>query len=277
MGKGLLSEEQFGRVVVTRARRERPDIRVKSMGKSVLVVESEPGRQRLLSLSDLYQAYCDSPTERDQVIGHFLSRLVYQEPPEVRGDWAENRVNVMPQLVPPSLLEFCRDAGRELASIEYVGELSIAFVVDEPERYSYIQRALAEDWGVSALEMLATGVRNLELMNTLAPEYQRFGTDERTTLVWETFDGYDASRLLLTRELVEMAARVPGNPVVAVPHRDYLVMFGDADPLFVEEMAERIRGLYESHSYPVSPRLFTISEGGLRLYEGAIRHPRLIS
>lgn len=277
MGKPLLTEEQFSRAVVTRARRERPDIRVKAMGKSLLMIEHQPGQKRVVSLSDLYQSYCDSPTEQDAVIADFLSRLVYQEPLAVRGTWEENRARVMPQLVPPSLLTFCREAGRELASVEFVGDLSIAFVVDEAERYSFIQRSVANQWGVSPVTMLTTGLKNLQAMNRNAGACSRFGTGSRVTLVWETFDGYDASRILLSRELAEMAAQVPGHPVIAVPHRDYLVMFGDSDPDFVAEMSDQVRGYYETHSYPISNRLFTLSDGGLDLYEAAAVRPRVIN
>lgn len=277
MAKVLLSEEQFSRAVVTRARRERPDIRVKPMGKFFLMVEPEPGRQRVVSLVNLYQTYCDSPSERDEVIGSFLSNLVYQEPQAVRGTWAENRHKVMPQLVPPSLLDFCREAGRELASVDFIGDLALAFVVDEPERYSYIQREVAEGWGISETTLLVTALRNLQEMNRGAGCFSRFGSGDRLTLVWETFDGYDAARALLSQELNKMAALVMGNPVIAVPHRDYLVVFGDANSEFVIEMSERVQTHFESHSYPITSRLFTLTEGMLEVYDGPEKRSRVLN
>lgn len=277
MGKSLLTEEQFSRAVVTRVRRERPDIRVRAMGKSMLVVEHQPGQTRMLSLSDLYQSYRDAPLDRDEVISEFLDALVYQEPPSVKGSWEENRDRIMPQLVPPSLVEFCREAGREMVSVGHVANLSIAFVVDEADRYSFIQSSVAEGWGVSEMVLLSTALRNLEAMNRSAGLYQRFGTGSRSMLVWETFDGYDASRLLLMRDLVDMAAQVAGNPVIAVPHRDYLVVFGDADPDFVAEMSDQVRALFESHSYPISSRLFTLAHGMIEPYDSPVARPRVIN
>jgi len=277
MSKALMTEEEFSRAVVTRARRERPDIRVKAMGKFFLMVESEPGRQRVVSLVNPYQAYCGMPLDRDQVIGNFLNTLVYQEPVAVGGSFDQNRHKVMPQVVPSNLLDFCREEGRELITVGYVGDLHIAFVIDEPERYSYIQRKIADEWGAGETVLLTTAMQNLQAMNKEAGCFNRFGTGTRTSLVWETFDGYDASRVLLSRELTNMAVLVSGNPVIAVPHRDYLIMFGDADPDFAAETTERVRAMHDGHSYPISTQLFTLSGGTLDLYAGPDRQQRILN
>lgn len=277
MGKALLTQEEFSRAVVTRARQERPDIQVKAMGKFMLLVETEPGRRRVVSLVHLYQAYCECPVDRDEVIGSFLNALVYEEPGMIRGSFEQYRHKIMPQVVPPSLLEFCRREKRELASVDYVGGLSVAFVVDEPERYSYIHRDVVERWDVSETEVLVTALQNLQALNETVPAFHRIGQGERTAVMWETFDGYDASRILLSRELNEMAAFVVGNPIIAIPHRDYLVLFGDANEEFVTEMTERIYEDFEAHSYPITTRFFTLIDGNLALYEKAVRRERFVN
>lgn len=277
MAKALLTEEEFSRAVVTRARRERPDIRVKAMGKFFLMVEAQPGEQRVVSLVTSYQTYCDSPAQRDDVIASLLSNMVYQAPSTVRGTFVQNAARIMPQVVPGTLLNFCRQDGQELASAEYVADLFIAFVLDEPERYSYIPKSVLDDWGTADTIMLATALRNLQRHSRETPRCQRFGTGAKLSLVWETFDGYDASRVLLSSELTEMALHVEGNPVIAIPHRDYLVVFGDADPRFVEAMTERVREHFESHSYPISGRLFTLMDGLLAPYEMVGRRSRVIN
>ncbi len=277
MARGLLSEEQFSRVVVTRARRERPDLRVKAMGKFFLMVDHGAGKQRVLSLVSPYQAYGDSPSERDEVIGTFLSTVVYQDPTPVRGTFEENYGRIMPQVVPPNLLQFCRIEGRELAAVEYVGDLAIAFVIDEPERYSYIQQSVAHRWDVGDRQLLTAAMQNLTAMNHNAPRFDRFGTGHRLALVWETFDGYDASRVLLTRDLSEMAALVCGTPVIAIPHRDYFVMFGDEDEDFLAEMTNKIATHFEGHSYPITTKLFTLVGGSLEVYEGPGSRHRILN
>jgi uncharacterized protein YtpQ (UPF0354 family) len=267
MGKALLSEAEFSRNVVSRARRERPDIQVQTMGKYMLLVETESGRRRVVSLLSLYQSYCQAPHNRDEVVGAFLSDQVYREPVEIVGDFAENRGRIMPQVVPDALLEYCRQDQRELAAVQYVGGLAVAFVVDEDERYAYIQRHLMLDWGVAETDLLQASLENLRALSREIDTPYFIGEGERVSVVWETFDGYDASRILLTNELNTMAAQVGGNPVIAIPHRDYLIMFGDTDPEFVLLMQERVREDFEGHNYPITAQLFTLQSGSLVPYD----------
>jgi uncharacterized protein YtpQ (UPF0354 family) len=276
MGKALLSEAEFSRTVVTRAKRERPDIRVKSMGKCLLLVETESGRRRVVSLLSLYESYREAPHTRDEVVAAFLSDQVYREPVEIAGTFAENRTKVLPQVVPYGLLEYCRQDNQELAAVDYVGGLAVAFVVDEDERYAYIHRDLMESWGVGETDLLKAALENLQELGRGVETHFCVGEGERKTVVWETFDGYDASRILLTGDLNAMAARVGGNPVIAIPHRDYMVMFGDTDPEFLLHMEERIREDFEAHNYPISPRLFTLRGGSLVPYS-AERRERLVN
>jgi uncharacterized protein YtpQ (UPF0354 family) len=277
MGK-VLKETDFSRIVVTRAQRERPDIRVMAMGNFLLLVEPEPGRQRMVSMASLYRAYMEYPMDRDEVIGNFLSSLVYDEPAVVRGTFAQHRHKVLPQVVPPTLLSFCRRDDRELAAVEFIDGLAVAFVLDEPDRYAYLHKRVADQWGVTETDLLTAAIQNLHGMELEDPPFYQLGTGIHLTLAWETFDGYDASRVLLTRELNEMAAVVAGNPVIGLPHRDYMVMFGDADPDYVTVMADRIREMFEEHSYPITSQLYTLQDGRLVPYDPEVaRRKRMVN
>ncbi|HYF92777.1 MAG TPA: DUF1444 family protein [Symbiobacteriaceae bacterium] len=276
MAKALLSEAEFSRHIVNRARRERPDIRVEPMGKYLLLVEPNQGRQRVVSLADLYESYRQAPRQRDELMGAFLESLVYEEQPAATGSFEENRANIMPQVVPTALLEYCRQDNRELAAIPYMDGLALAFVLDEAERYSYIHRKVMQDWGVTETDMLKSAMENLQQLGGGADYYQ-IGTDEHMALVWETFDGYDASRILLSRELNAAAALVPGNVLIGIPNRDYLVLFSDLDPDFVAEMRERLREDFESHDYPITNRLFTLTGGMLMPYDENHKQERMVN
>ncbi|HWI60776.1 MAG TPA: DUF1444 family protein [Symbiobacteriaceae bacterium] len=276
MGKALLSEDEFSREIVNRAKRERPDIRVQPMGKYLLLVEPTQGRQRVVSLANLYESYVQAPRKRDQVIGAFLEALVYEEEPMIAGTFAENRGNIMPQVVPQTLLEYCKQDNRELAAVPYLGGLAIAFVLDEAERYTYIHQRVMQGWGASETELLQAAMENMQQMGTEEAYYQ-IGMDERMTLVWETFDGYDASRILLTRDVIAAAAQVPGNVLIGIPNRDYMVLFSDLNAEFVAEMREKIREDFESHDYPITSRLFTLVDGVLAPYDEQQRPARVVN
>jgi hypothetical protein len=264
MGKSILRPDEFSRLVATRLQKERPEAEVLPLGQSFLMVV-EAGRRRVHSLASYYERYSQTPERRDVLIDMFLRHAAKdrRRPPTL----LEIREKVLPQVVPVALVEQAHRDGRELAAVRHVGDLAIAFVIDEADRYTYIHQRLMARWEVRETDLLALAVRNLQVISKdLAPPL-RIGRGKRQCLIWEAFDGYDASRILLTRSLAVMAAHVEGNPVIAVPHRDYMVMFGDSDPAFVEEMVERVRDEASHHKYPISERLYTLNYGAVTLYD----------
>jgi len=189
---------------------------------------------------------------------------------------AEVEEQLLPQLVPAALMEGSALGARDLVAIRHLGDIAVAFVIDEPDRYTYVHRGLIRKWKIADTDLLGVALRNLSLYSQLNPP-SRIGRGKRLNLVWEAYDGYDASRLLLTRQLCEAAVHVQGNPIIAVPHRDYMVMFGDRDPAFVEEMAERIFEEYSYHRYPISGQLYTLSHGALTPYSDRERLGRVLN
>jgi uncharacterized protein YtpQ (UPF0354 family) len=271
MTKNRLNESQFCQTVALRARLERPDLRVEPMGEEFLLVEDPLGQRSLLPLGATYRAYCAAPDQEGSLIDSLLRTLPTGDDQPDLNSWAENRGRVMPQIVPPSLLEHCRRDGKELVALNFVDELSIAFVLDESDRYAYLHRRIMEGWGVTERELLAAAMENLQGYVGPAGDgaliYQ-VGNEARMMFTWETYDGYDATRILLSRQLVQMAAQVQGNPVIAIPNRDYLVLFGDADGDFLAEMQERVHHEFQESPYPISDRLFTLQNGYVSLYSG---------
>lgn len=189
-------------------------------------------------------------------------------------DWMRGRgpgdglaTSVLPQLVPVSLLTQSRREGRQLAAIRYVGDTAVAFVLDEPDRYRYIHRSLMAHWKARETDLLALAVRNLQERSDQRSALLRIGRGSSLALVWQCFDGYDASRVMLARTLAQASAELEGNLLVAMPHRDYMVMFGDADAHFVEHMSQRVCEEFETHPYPITPRIFTWQGGALAPYD----------
>ncbi|MFZ5817317.1 MAG: DUF1444 family protein [Bacillota bacterium] len=274
MSKGIVTPEEFRRIVAERLRQERPDVRVQMLGQNYLMLW-EKGRRRVHSLGPFYRQYRQTPERQEALIAMFLRTVTRER--RRQPSLLEVRERILPQLLPASLIDETHRARRELAALHYVGDLAVAFVIDEEDRYTYIHRQLMERWGVKETDLLALAIRNLQLISRDAPPPFRFGRGKRLLLAWEVFDGYDASRVLLTRSLNEMAAHVDGNPIIAVPHRDYMVMFGDSDPAFVEEMMERIRDESNNHRYPISTRLYTLHFGTLAVYDWTRRWERVVN
>lgn len=195
--------------------------------------------------------------------------------PGPAGGFAVNRARILPQIVPPTLSHFCSNEGHALVTVPFAGDLAVAFVLDEEERYCYITAQTARTWEVTEAELMAAALDNLrQLSEGLA--WKRIGTGERTLYLCETFDGYDASRILLSRELVQLAGQVSGNLVIAIPHRDYLIAVGDGDEQFLAEIRDGILEDFSGGGYPITTQLFTLEDGRVVTYaEGANEKPVL--
>jgi len=270
----LLTPAEFSQEVLNRLIQERPDAKIQLLGQSFLMVW-DGTRRKVLSLAASYRRYSLAPERREALIQALLRQVC----PDRRKSPSllESRERILPQMVPATLVAESRRDGHELAAVPYVGDLAIAFVIDEPNRYSYIHRRQMEEWHVKDTDLLALAVRNLQQLSRGLPPPLRIGRGSRLTLVWESFDGYDASRVLLTRSLLEAAALVEGNPIIVLPHRDYMVMFGDADPGFTEEMADRTREEHHTHRYPISQQFYTLHGGTLAVYDGTSRRQRVVN
>lgn len=263
---GRLSQQAFGEALLARVYRERPDIVLQMINPFYLVVGSEPGKQRVVPLLTVYQNYCAAPHEKDELLEGFLSSFIYKEPPVIAGRFRDNRGQILPQILPQSMIEFSIKDHQPLAVLPFVAGLSIAFVVDEPERYSYINQSVMERWQVCEEDLLAVALTNLRAISLQLQCHQE-GEGKRAVFTFENHDGYDASRLLLGRMMVEVSAQVAGQIVVAIPHRDALMVFGDADPEFVDSMSDQVERNFEVHSYPITAELLTFVNGDADLYK----------
>lgn len=177
---------------------------------------------------------------------------------------AEVAPQVLPQIVPESL---CLASGKSIVSLPLVDGLRIAMVLDQPRRYTYISQATMKRWGARETTLLALALRNLREISA-GLEWKRIGLPPREILLCETFDGYDASRVLLLAEFEHLFGHLTGSVVVGLPHRDYLVVASDAEPGHVAQLEATVASDYREARYPVSPRLFCFDRGELRLYAG---------
>lgn len=170
---------------------------------------------------------------------------------------------ILPQVVPAS---FCEAGGAGVVSLPLVADLRVALVLDEPHRYTFISQATVRHWGVAPEALLDLALANLR-RRLGDVEWKRIGRGPRTTYLCETFDGYDASRILILDAFWPVLAGVPGEVVLGIPHRDCLVAVSDQDRDLVAELQRTVAADYAQARYPVSPRLFRFRNGRLLLAE----------
>ena len=98
--------------------------------------------------------------------------------------------------------------------------------------------------------------------------YHVAGSDDETIIIFNHDDGLDAARLLLPGLLEEVTRTLPGNAVIGIPNRDFMVILSDSDPDRVSAVALQIAQDMRQHDHGVSDRLFTLMDGEIREYDG---------
>lgn len=147
--------------------------------------------------------------------------------------------------------------------------LVVIYGLEEPnEKIRYVTYQDLRDWGVSHSVMHVTAMRNLE-RRTEGKRVTKLDTPEggRPMFIWHLEDGFDAARILLSAWLEDFREAVPGSLVLGVPHRNWLVAFGDEDPRLVDVIRRRVTAEHHSADFPVSPYLYTWDGETLERYK----------
>jgi len=113
----------------------------------------------------------------------------------------------------------------------------------------------------------ATALQNLR--NRVTPaDFQVEGEGAQITIRCQATDKFAAARILVRELLDEWDELVPGNLLIGIPYRDYLVVFGDQDPDFVAQMRAELQFESEEFGYPLTTKLLTWKDEYLMEYEG---------
>ena len=108
--------------------------------------------------------------------------------------------------------------------------LNVAYAIDNDRTIAYISKARFEQWGVSMEELHETAIDNLVARSEAIAAHAAQDEDGQVNLIlFQTMDGYDASRMLLPT-LHERLREHLGSPFAAgIPNRDILLCFRNDD------------------------------------------------
>ncbi|MCS6939962.1 MAG: DUF5688 family protein [Roseiflexaceae bacterium] len=265
----LMEADQFAAYIERRLSLYDDVIAVRERRGSVLIVHAR-GRDVTINLDRFYRAYVQDPAQLDAIVHTMVSVLTREIPARDRSDFASLRDRIFPMLKPIGLLAFVRE--RNLPMLVYrpfLADLIITYVVDEPQSVAYINEQHLEQWGVSEREIHELALRNLRRRTDERAPYTMVGEDEQRLFIFNSNDGYDATRLLLTDILADWAKQVCGQLVIGVPNRDFLIALGDANPDILRSVAAQIQIDSIQRDHGLTDRLFTLVGGQIREYEMA--------
>lgn len=220
-----------------------------------------------LDLTRFYEAYRQNPSELDTVI-RILDRILRGEIPlRTERDYAELADRIFPMLKPIELLLEVRE--RKLPMLVYrdfPGGLIITYVIDEPRSVAYINEPQLERWGISAIDLHEHAIENLRRRTATQVQALNTGEDDRRLYIFNSGDGYDATRLLLNDVLGRWQTTLPGNMVIGVPNRDFLIAFSDSNQEIFTAVAHQIQADAARLDHGLTDQLFTLEQGAIREY-----------
>lgn len=218
------------------------------------------------SLANFYAAYARDPGQLDVVFENFVSAMLGLRADRSSSDFAALADRIFPMVKPIELLVEVRERRLPmLAYREFLGDLIIAYVIDEERSVAYINEDHLERWGVSVQDLHTCALENLRRRTEAQVKYTTVGAGEQRLFIYNSGDGYDAARLLLADVLAGWARALPGNLVIGIPNRDFLIAFSDANPEILRAVAAQVQA-DAAQRQGLTDQLFTLTKGVVREY-----------
>ncbi len=225
------------------------------------------GKDVVADAMNFYQAYANDPSQLDMVARNFVQALLSGLPDRTVQDFNVLSDRIFPMLKPIAMLATVRE--RNLSMLvyrEFLADLIITYVVDEARSVTFLNEGHLAKWDVSAQDLHEKALRNLQRRTSEGANYTTAGSGDQTLFIFNTNDGYDATRLLLTDVLASWVTHMRGNLVIGIPNRDFLVAFSDADPDIVQAVAQQVQADAAQREYGLTDQLFTFANGQVREY-----------
>lgn len=221
-----------------------------------------------LNLENFYSAYLHDPSKLDAIHQTMTRTMQGFNPDRSTQQFDDLRNRIYPMLKPAELLEEVRE--RKLPMLVYRGFLAnliITYVIDEPDSVAFINEEHLERWEIGEHELYQQALQNLRERTISTTDYTTIGEDAHQLFIFSSQDGYDATRILLPDLLDQWRTLLPGNIVIGIPNRDFLIAFSDADQTTLTNIARQVQVDSDQRPYSLTAQLFTLAEGEIRTYD----------
>jgi uncharacterized protein YtpQ (UPF0354 family) len=145
-----------------------------------------------------------------------------------------------------------------------VAGLHIAYAIDSDRTIAYIPRAQFDAWNITLDQLHNTAIQNLlgRSEQIAAHAAQDESTGQVNLILFQTMDGFDASRILLPN-LHDRLRQYLGSPFCAgIPNRDILLCFRN-DEETVGKLRGKIGDDYLHMPHQVTDKLLLVTADGL--------------
>lgn len=220
-----------------------------------------------VDLGNFYTAYARDPAQLDVVVQNLVNMVQGTVPDRSTSDFAALAARIYPMLKPIALLAAVRERKLPmLAYREFLADLIVTYVIDEERSVAFLNEDHLERWNMSVQEIHEQALENLRRRTLEQVDYASVGAGEQRLFIFNSGDGYDATRLLLSDVLGGWARELPGNLVIGIPNRDFLIAFSDANPEVLRSVAQQVQADSARWEYGLTDQLFTIADGVVQEY-----------
>jgi len=211
------------------------------------------------SLENLYrQAQLQPDDLRHQAERWLVELLRAVDAPDATAPLDEIRDRLYPMIVPERGPLAAGALTRPL-----VNGLSVAYAVDSDRTIAYVSAQRFRHWKISADELHELALENLSARSAEIAAHAAQDENGRVNLMlFQTMDGYDASRVLLP-SLFERLREYLGSPfAAAIPNRDILLCFRD-EPQTVEQLRPQVAADYHRMPHQITDKLLLVTLDGI--------------
>ncbi len=220
---------------------------------------------QLAGLENIYRTVILRPNEQMHHIDRWVVELLRaaEGTPDRTGSFEDVKERILPMVLAGSTAE----AYKGTVTSTLVEGLIVAYAIDQDRTISYIPHERFDDWKIDLEQLHELAINNLIARSeTLAAHAAEDENGEVNLILFQTMDGYDASRILLPT-LHERLRPYLGSPFgAAIPNRDILLCFRN-DPETVARLRTQVAEDHRQMPHQVTDQLLLITPDGIAVRE----------
>jgi uncharacterized protein YtpQ (UPF0354 family) len=218
----------------------------------------------IASLENIYRSSALSDDDGTHQIERWMVELLRASEglPDETAGFDELKERIFPMILRAPAID---DERQAVVMQSLVGNLVIAYAIDNDRTISYILRNQFDNWKIDQDTLHETAINNLiarsEAINAQAAQ----DDDGQVSLViFRTGDDYDSSRLLLPT-LHDRLREYLGSPFgAAIPNRGILLCFRNAEPM-VSRIRQQVKSDYQNIPHQVTDDLLLVTADGIAM------------
>jgi uncharacterized protein YtpQ (UPF0354 family) len=258
----LMNREQFIEQVIGVTRDKFPAATIsRAVEPFCLLINGQ-----LAPLENLYRSANLQPDHSTTFIEQWVLEMIRasEGTPDLNASFEELSERIMPVVLKEARTS---DHPSRMLVEPLLPGLMIAYAIDSQRSLWYISEPTFKKWKITREALHEKALENLVAKSQAIAAHAAQDPDGSINLIlFQTMDGFDASRLLLPT-LHDRLREHLGSPFVAgIPNRDILLCFRDDDET-VERLREQIDADYQKMPHPITDHLLLVTPDGIAPHE----------